>query len=648
MKQQTLNLKRAIFCLLGGIFLALTLSMNYVIPKLDKEDLSFGVARAFIARMSVWLGGYGLVWTFLAIGFAVVLYITREDCIKQQGRVYKSLVCLSVLFGFVNVAGLCMYHMDHLPMSVSAQWTVICSIAALGWACIFYVVAYWVLKWMKRTEQQSEEMIFLSQEEEPRKNGIFAWIDQHIFLASFLIIMICWMPWLIIYYPASMDNDVFFQLNSFLGNYSHSNHHPWFASCVIGTFYKIGDAVGNENLGIFLFVFVRDIVMALIFARCISLLKKVGLKPVIYYVVLLFYAITPVWGAYAKHAFKDTFCAALFCLYTISGVTLVRKLKQGRACTLHYLEYGLSALFVSLFRNNCIYCIVPAAFLLLLFLISKRVKWYQIMLPVVCIGLYFGYNAYIFNIAGVEKGRSVEALAIPLQQTARTVKYHKKEITEEEKDVLNKILKYNKLPKLYDPVISDPIKNNIRSGADEYGKEYLKVWFSMFFKYPVTYLEAACAQSYGYYAFTPKLPYGSGNMNSGMTIFHWLFGADDDNFSFHYIEGLEDVRLAMDKWPYIWERIPVLNLTNTIAFYTWSIVILAYYLLRRKRFAELIPISALLIMVLTCMASPVNDCFRYYAPVAASMPALFILLGRQGVAEQEVTEQEATEQENAE
>ncbi|MCM1157217.1 MAG: DUF6020 family protein [Bacteroidales bacterium] len=631
MNNKSFYYKRGIFCLFGGIFLSLVLSLNYILPRLGKEDLHSGAVRAFLARLSVWMDGYGLAWSFLAVGIAAVLYKTREYYLKKQDKVQPLLVFISVCFGFVNVAGLCMYHTDRLPMSVSAQWTVICSLAALGWGVIFYVIAYWALEWLDGLGKASEEnMPGEDKEAADGGKGLLAKLDRHIFLTAFLVIMLCWLPWLIVYYPASMDNDVFAQLCSFLGFWEKSNHHPWFASCVIGTFYKIGRALGSENLGIFLFVLVRDVLMALIYARCVKLLKRAGLKPAVYTVALLFYAVTPVWGAYAKHAFKDTFCAALFCLYTIAGILLIQKLKEGKCKTGHFLEYGLSALIVSLFRNNCIYCIVPAAFLLFFFLLKKKAKWYQIVLILACIGMYFGYNTFIFNVGGVQKGSSVEALAIPLQQTARTVKYHRKEITDEEKQVIRKVLKYKKLPKLYDPVISDPIKNNIQPGAAEYAKDYLAVWGKMFLKYPVTYLEAACAQSYGYYAFTPKLPYGSGNMNSGMTIFHWLFGGGDENFSFHYNDKLEKVRLAMDKWPYVWEKIPVLNLTDTIAFYTWAIVIMGYYLLRKKRFADTIPIAALLIMVLTCMASPVNDCFRYYAPVAASMPALLMLFGKMG------------------
>ena len=43
-------------------------------------------------------------------------------------------------------------------------------------------------------------------------------------------------------------------------------------------------------------------------------------------------------------------------------------------------------------------------------------------------------------------------------------------------------------------------------------------------------------------------------------------------------------------------------------------------------YLRLLPLVAMGILILTCIASPVNDCFRYYAPIAASFPASVVLL----------------------
>ena len=552
MDKKSFLYKRLTVCLFLGIFLSIVLSMNYLVLDIDSNNLQEDLFRIFLNRLDTLFSGYGIVWSFVAFGIAVVLYKTMSYFIIKQSKVQIGLVLISIFFGFVNVAGLSMYYMDRLPLSVSLQYTIIFSFAAFGWAILFYITAYWIIEWINNIEANIE-CIFkehnLDKKEQKSKeiiNSFFCIADRHIFLTGFLVIFLCWLPWVIVYYPASMDNDVFSQLCSFLGYWKKSNNHPWFASSVIGICYKAGKALGSENVGIFLFVFIRNILMALIYAKCVEMIKNSGMKKYIYYTVLLFYAITPVWGAYAKHAFKDTFFAALFCLYIMCSIVLVQKLKKGDYKNRHFLEYGLSGLVASLFRNNCIYCVFPVTVLLVVYLMKKKIKWYQITMIIVCVGMYFGYNAYIFNFCGVNKGSPAEALSIPLQQTARAVKYHQSEITKEEEEVLRQVFEYDNLAVVYDPVLSDPVKKSIiKDGAVKYALDYLRVWLQMFKKYPVTYLEAACAQSYGYYAFTPKLPYGSGNMNSGMTIFNWLYGDGYENFSFHYNYKFEKARQTL-------------------------------------------------------------------------------------------------------
>lgn len=146
----------------------------------------------------------------------------------------------------------------------------------------------------------------------------------------------------------------------------------------------------------------------------------------------------------------------------------------------------------------------------------------------------------------------------------------------------------------------------------------------MFVRYPLSYIEAAIGQSYGYYAFTPNHPEQSGNWNSGMVILDWIGSHSelDKGFQFHFLEVFSVPRQILHAWIKVWDKVPVLCLTDICALYTWLIVLIFYYLLTKKYFMKMIPIIAVGIMILTCVASPVNDCFRYFIPVAASLPAL--------------------------
>lgn len=616
--------KRLFVSALLGVCLSMVFSFRYVMPKI--QSTSFWARN--LERVQQWLGGYGLVWSLIGVLLAAFAYITLTNMARKKEPFRVGLGIISVVFSTLNVFGLLMYHLDDLPFFEFASWglATVCLIA--GWATLFYLLAYWFLRGLDSIHTPSRQG-------KERPNWFVSLFENHPWRVSFCVILLCWFPWVAAYYPASMDWDVYRQLCSALslGKFARSNHDPFFASYVLTVFYRIGVKLGSENLGIFLFVLLRDLVMAGIYACCVHQMRKAELRTGVCLLVLAFFAVTPVWGAYAKHAFKDSLAAATFCAYVISLVTLVLRARKQAVTWGDCISGCIITAATALLRNNPIYAIVPATGLLVVYLLCKKVHFLKCATLLLGVLIYFAFNHYIFTYGNVTPGSQKEALSLFFQQTARTVKYHGDEITPEEKESIHAYLDYNTMAQLYDPVLSDPIKDRCKEdkNGEDAKKNYFKAWASMFFKYPDTYIESAVGGSYGYYAFTPKLPDGAGNQNSGMTIFNWIrvnWFIEKHGFDFHYIEPLEPAREALHAWARIWENIPVLSLTNSIASYTWAAVLIGYHFLRKKRYDALIPVLAIGIMALTCVASPVNDSFRYYSPAAAAVPALLPLLGR--------------------
>lgn len=625
--------KRILFSITGGIYLSLVFYISIQFPPLISEKPLASVAArpqniiaVFLDHMRVAFdAGYGGVQSASAIIIAFLLYRISYKISKCRYARNLPLMALSIIFGCINVAGLCMYWLDCLPMFSSPAWLIGCLLLAFGWAAVFFIVACLVFRLFDtgilfRHDNGNRAYICEG------KN----WTENHFFLCCFLVILIAWLPWIISYYPASMDNDVFGQLYAWFCE--PSNHHPWFSTCVLSNCYRLGASLGSDNLGIFIYIVIRDILLASIYATCIVLQRKAGFHKVFYYGSLAFYAVTPVWGAYAKHAFKDTFSTGLFCFYIVTLLIVIQQIEQNRLGISMCLLHGAAALMVSLFRHNCIFAVLPTTLILAAVLLKKRQPVKYICILMVCMVTYFGYNYYILHFMGVVSGPVTESLSIPLQQTARVVRDHGEELNAEEIAGISGAFQYDKLAEEYDPILSDPIKWNCQvptemkqSGANT---DWLKTWLKMLFRYPLTYIEAGIGQSYGYYSFTPNLPEKSGNWNSGMTIFDWI-GCNsgyDENFDFHYIDRMDNLRQILHAWAKVWDKIPLLCLTDICAFYTWEIVLLFLYLLLNKQFIRMIPFVAVGFMILTCIASPVNNCFRYFAPVAASFPALFLVL----------------------
>lgn len=538
----------------------------------------------------------------------MLVMIPKMQMIMKSRRGRGWLIAVSLLFGLLNASGQWLYHMDHLPVSLIAGLEF--GLQALIGAVLFFVTALVLLALLPLVYRSA-------------KGG------GKLFWPAFGIILLGWLPWIVSYYPCSADWDVYSPVMQYLGQMERTNGFPWFYSTVVGSLYSLGQALGDINLGLFLHILIRAPIMAAIYAYLVQKMQKCGIRKGILWAVILFYALVPVWGAYAKHGFKDTIHTALFCWYITWTIESVEKIRKGEDVREAFAFYAASSLVASLFRNNCIYIVIPVTVLILIaFFRQSAYRKQRLGLIALCLSgilVYGGYQVFTAKVEHVGSAGMGSALSVPLQQTARTARDDGDQITEAEREVIARVLDYDRLAEKYNPILSDPVKDMFHGG--ENGKEYLLTWAGMGLKHPRAYLEAAIAQGYGYYAFTPDQPEHAGNWNCGMTIFDWV---EDPRFTDeetgHYVTGTEGVRKVLDDWAKVWHKLPVLGTLDDPPLYTWFIVCIGVLLIWRKQRIRLIPVFACLLTVLFCCASPVNDCFRYFAPVAASAPACLLLV----------------------
>ena len=606
--KKVLKISKIIFF---GLLLSFLVSVDFTKAAITASEAE----SSFFLQLGYRFHSFGFVHILAAAGLSAIIWFT--DRLKEKNIVRKNvwIYIACALFGILNALSQHLYYTDHFPATF-----VTCFIALLyatACAVISYFMAALIFSNVKSIYRIPEL------DESGKKRRKWFWI-------AFGIILIGWLPWLITYYPASADWDVYHPISEYLGLKERNNQHPWFYCTTVGSFYNLGMRIGNKNIGIYLYILLRAVAMSAIYSWLVVRLRDHGVKKAVLIAVILFYAAVPVWGAYAKHAFKDTQGAAFFCWFIVLTVECVRDIRAGKHRILNFALYSISSLLMSLYRNNCIYVAVPTTILLAVAVLAQKTyetkkKLAICLVMVMGLGVYEGYQVYIKKFEKVAGIPLVEALSIPVQQTARTVRDHEETITEEEREAISSVMDYERLPKIYDPLLSDPVKWTFVQ-IPENVRQYFRVWFGMMFRFPVSYLEAAVAQSYGYYAFTPDQAERAGNRNCGMTIFNWTKdGRFSDELTFDYIPSMKAARKVLDNWAKTWHKLPVIGWTDEIPIYTWIVVFLGAVLLRKKEWLRLIPICAFLLMILSCCASPVNDCFRYFAPVAASSPALMLL-----------------------
>jgi len=443
--------------------------------------------------------------------------------------------------------------------------------------------------------------------------------NKHPFIFSFIIMLLCWLPYIIAYYPAILSPDPSFQIRQFFeipNKYSDYSilldqsvlitaHHPVIHTLLLGGCVKLGLLFNSTNIGLFIYSLIQITILLSTLSFTIYYMKKIKLPSYFYLGVLLLYSITPVFPFYAMSCVKDVIFGCLIIIYIIMLYDfLVNKLNLKKLL--------LSILFITLmflFRNNGIHVfILSFPFIIVLSKINRK-KLLIIFISIIL--LYGSYSKIILPYFKITPTSVREVLSIPFQQTARYVSVYKDELSSEDINNIDKILGFEDLGSRYNPNISDPVKNKFNKYyTNEDLKNYFNTWFKGLIKHPDVYIESTINNTYGY--FSPLA-------NNWYFYHKYDKRLSESGFNYHY-NDLSNTRDYLYYYGEVYKYIPILGLSVNIGFNTWLILIMLSYLIYIKKYKEIIILSPALILILVCVASPVNTYFRYALPYVFAMP----------------------------
>lgn len=309
-----------------------------------------------------------------------------------------------------------------------------------------------------------------------------------------MILFLCWLPYFILYYPGIIYGDSTASISQALGMDPYSNHYPLMYTLFVKLCIKIGACISSNTLGCAIYSIIQMIYISIICAYSVCWLKNKGVSRYVCIMILLFFALPRFWGQHAVSMWKDPifsvtiyfYCLKLFDIIYTKGNILRRKS--------YILQCVFASLIISFSRNNGIY-VVAFAFIFIIICGLKYLKKGKVFLvsTIACIIIAWIVQGPVYKAVGVQAD-PVESYGIPLQQVARTVIYNGN-ISDEEKEFINKIIPLDKYKENYSPQIVDSLKwsgefNSNRGFFDTHQKEFIKVWLSLFIKNPKIYFEA--------------------------------------------------------------------------------------------------------------------------------------------------------------
>ena len=610
----------------------ITSKTNYFVKLLFKFDYSIDkdIFKSF------------LLFALLIMFFKKAFF--RDDIEKQGKKVFK--VILALLFSFFMVFGYSYYKINSWDMIFENTFQLFkATIVFIGYYILFRAIINYLFDILFPKISTSK----LKETTNKVYNFIFI---KHSFIMPLVIILICWLPYLIAYYPGILGADQSNQVKQFLGydipeesasnstkliddNVKITNHHPVLHTIGIGLCAKLGLAIGNVNFGLFLFTLIQYILLAVAFASIINFMKKLNVPGGLKILSLILFALSPTIAVCSVQVNKDVIFASLMIIYVIRLYELIKNSNFKKLKIKNCIGIIILGLLVCLFRNNGIYAIILS--LPFVAIIDKLNRKQILISSVAILVIYQSIISIILPLFKIPNSGIREMLSVPFQQTARYVKEHGDEVTEEEKQIIDKILDYDTLAERYDPLLSDPVKRDYNKNATtEDLINYFKVWFAQFLKHPTTYIQATMNNVYGYfYPETNLRQYNYYMVNSIEDI------NEIENFDYGYIDELQGERHFIKGIASIITKFPGISWTMNIAFNVWLIMIIFVYLIYSKKNRYIIYLLPFISIILVCILSPVNAAYRYSISFIFGMPltiAIFIDILKQKKEDKSVEE----------
>lgn len=455
---------------------------------------------------------------------------------------------------------------------------------------------------------------------------------KHPFRVSVIALFVCWLPNLVLSYPATMCIDVWNQMLQSFGFQRFTTHHPPAHTVLAGTFERIGLLLGSANLGLFLYILFQTIVFAMILGYMFYTMNKLTAPTWLKVAAFVTAIVSPYYTQYIGMIVKDTIYSYCVLLFVIELVyILLLKLDYWKSKG-HIVLLAVSMIGSILFRNNGKYVIYPMI-LFVLGTVFLQIRTEQgkknhtktlmtaLVVCVVSVAISSGTQTFLTKHYNIEPGGIQEALSLPFQQTARYVKEHGDEVTPEEREAIKGVLAYKKLAKYYNPKISDPVKATYKKKATTQDlTKYIKVWIQQGLKHPMTYVEATMNQNY--YLVYPLV--------ENSTVYDTT--APDKVSARKLAEklGVHEISVIqkLDRWRTGFNKVvftlPVFGLLASMAFFNLILIYLCYDAIRKKVPQMVLVLMPLLLSDAVIVLAPVIKGHpRYAFPIIYAMPIVF-------------------------
>lgn len=458
---------------------------------------------------------------------------------------------------------------------------------------------------------------------------------RRVWLISFCLIVLCWLPAYLAYYPGICAYDVTIQTGQ-IESGAYNDHHPLAHTLLLAGSMKLGEGLFcDANTGIALLTLVQMLFLAGTLAYGIAFLYKRKVAAGWLTALTLLGMFYPFHLYISISVIKDVFFSAFFFLMTLFLYELI--LERKKRVTATDLAFFVSAIGVQLFRNNGRYAmlvLLVVLFAAIVFGKNFRLFWGRLALNCM-LSLIVGslLLSGLFRVTGAEQGDRREMLSMPIQQFARCMLYHggvgvleedDGAMEEQDRNLINDFL-LDEGYRAYRPEISDPVKSHTNTYVVRYrAGDFVKTYVRLLGSFPGEFINAALAVNAGY-LYVGDVSHANINKNGvdkglGYVQTRWV-DRELNPRGIYQDSKWEGLHAIMERWAdenrYL--SYPVLRLFFAPGIFLWLYLTLTGRLLARKKYDLWVPLSLAFGYYATLFLGPTVQ-LRYLYPLMLVIP----------------------------
>ena len=334
----------------------------------------------------------------------------------------------------------------------------------------------------------------------PIKNSEYKLSDKAWFIITAALSFIISLFYFIVYYPGTDSYDTGQVVNFGIGV---ADQHPLlycaFVSLIKAPIISLG---GNETPVVAAMTLIQMLFASLVTAHAITYLKKQNIKKPFLIIITLLYLLPPIIAIYNVSPLKDVMFAYVIVEWVIFLHECSKDPENRFGSVPSYIR-GAILIILSLLRNNGIYAVLLT---LIITAIIFRKHYKKILPYILMLVVIFGIYKTTEKALGITHIFK-ETVGLPLQQISAVICSEDPNISENEKEFINKVIDLNYVRESYSPYNSDKIKWGDSPIDDDFlqshKSEFIKTWISLLFKNPITCLKAHLYNTYGFWAVKP-------------------------------------------------------------------------------------------------------------------------------------------------